>query len=66
MARWLCSSRRLWFLDEPVTALDQAAVDLLVEIVETHLQRGGAVLYATHQPLAIATKTTLTLTGVTR
>ena len=29
MARWLLSSRKLWLLDEPLTALDASAQGLL-------------------------------------
>lgn len=44
----------LWILDEPFTALDVPAVALLARTIESHLTRGGAVIYTTHQDVPIA------------
>jgi heme exporter protein A len=49
----LSSSRRLWILDEPFTALDAHAVRLVQELLESHLQAGGIVLLTTHQEVVI-------------
>ena len=49
LARLLLSESALWVLDEPFTALDVAAVDQLAKIIEAHLQKGGMVVYTTHQ-----------------
>lgn len=40
----------LLLLDEPFTALDQAAVQALVVTLEQHLEAGGMLVYTTHQP----------------
>lgn len=45
---------RTWILDEPFDALDAASVDGLSRLIETHAQRGGAVLLTSHQPIALA------------
>lgn len=42
----------LWVLDEPFSALDVRAVEQLRQIIETHCQRGGMVIYTTHQEVA--------------
>jgi heme exporter protein A len=49
LARLLLSNAALWVLDEPFTALDVAAVAQLAKLIEAHLQRGGMVVYTTHQ-----------------
>jgi heme exporter protein A len=41
----------LWLLDEPTTALDNNAAQLLHERVALHRARGGIVVAATHQVL---------------
>jgi len=45
----LSGSVPLWLLDEPYAALDAAAGRLVEELIEGHVARGGAVVYATHQ-----------------
>ena len=37
MARWLLSARKLWLLDEPLTALDASAQDLLRDVYHQNL-----------------------------
>lgn len=39
----------LWLLDEPFTALDDAGIAMVVELMREQLASGGAVLFATHQ-----------------
>ena len=53
LARLLLSDSPLWILDEPLAALDVGAVELVQELMGTHLARGGMVLYTTHQPLDV-------------
>jgi heme exporter protein A len=40
---------QLWLLDEPFTALDDDGVDLVVDLMRTHLLERGALVFATHQ-----------------
>jgi heme exporter protein A len=61
MARWLLSSRKLWLLDEPLTALDASAQDLLRDVIAEHCATGGAVICATHHAIAIDGKSELRL-----
>lgn len=51
----------VWLLDEPASGLDTAAVDRLAAIVAAHRDGGGAVIVATHQPIALPGATTMVL-----
>ena len=53
LARLLVAGTTLWILDEPLTALDVAAVGLVQTIMEEHLQSGGMVILTTHQELSV-------------
>lgn len=53
LSRLLVSDAKLWVLDEPLTALDKAAVLLLQELIGEHLSKQGMVIFTTHQPLQI-------------
>ncbi|HET9340810.1 MAG TPA: cytochrome c biogenesis heme-transporting ATPase CcmA [Casimicrobiaceae bacterium] len=53
LARLALSRRRVWILDEPVTALDAAGAALLASLVAAHLGRGGLAVASTHAPLAL-------------
>jgi heme exporter protein A len=52
LARVVASGTRLWLLDEPANALDAEGLERLAVIIEDHRANGGAVMAATHQPLA--------------
>ena len=53
LARLLVCGTVLWILDEPLTALDSAAVKLVQGLLEQHLQQGGMVVMTTHQEINI-------------
>lgn len=44
----------LWLLDEPFSALDAGGIELLRTLVREQLERGGAVVFTTHQDPGIA------------
>ena len=48
LARLLLCHRNLWLLDEPYSNLDQEGVDLVDEMLTSHLEAGGACVLATH------------------
>ncbi len=52
LARVVASGASLWLLDEPLNALDSDGSERLTNIVGEHREQGGAVLVASHQPLA--------------
>jgi len=51
LARVSASGAPLWLLDEPLNALDTAGAAQLARLIGGHLDAGGAVLAASHQPL---------------
>ncbi len=53
LARLLISEARLWYLDEPFTAIDKQGVQLLQSCLQQHVSRGGLVVLSTHQDLAL-------------
>lgn len=62
LARLALVRRRLWVLDEPLTALDEAAAAWIAQLLAEHLAGGGAAVIATHQPVAIDAHRSMTLT----
>ncbi|MCA1368924.1 heme ABC exporter ATP-binding protein CcmA [Bradyrhizobium sp. BRP14] len=63
MAKLLVAYRPIWLLDEPTAALDVSADRLFAGLVAAHLDHGGIVIVATHQPLGIAQPKTLQMKG---
>jgi heme exporter protein A len=53
LARLLISEAPLWILDEPLTALDVAAVGLMQDLIAEHLHNQGMVIFTTHQALNV-------------
>lgn len=54
LARLYLSQSPLWLLDEPFTAIDREGVAELQQLLVVHVQRGGAVVLTSHQPLQVA------------
>ncbi len=63
LARLLLCDARLWLLDEPFTALDAQGQEMVRELILEHVQQDGAVVCATHQPLALDGARVLDLAG---
>ncbi|WP_313616633.1 heme ABC exporter ATP-binding protein CcmA [Agrobacterium sp.] len=63
MAKLLVAWRPIWILDEPTAALDASADKMFTGLVEAHLQRGGIVIAATHQPLGLKNAKELQMKG---
>lgn len=53
IARVMASSAPVWLLDEPANGLDAAALARLEDAVARHRANGGAVLIASHTPIAL-------------
>lgn len=51
LARLLISDARIWYLDEPFTAIDRDGVRLIERCMKDHVSSGGAVVVSTHQDL---------------
>ncbi len=52
LARVAGSDVHLWLLDEPLNGLDSGSLGLVEALVAKHRARGGAVVAASHTPLA--------------
>jgi heme exporter protein A len=53
LARLLAAPRPLWLLDEPLAPLDAEQRDLFGAVMAEHLDGGGLILAAVHDPLPI-------------
>jgi heme exporter protein A len=53
LARLPLSGATLWILDEPLTAIDRGGVGLIEELFRAHLGSGGAIIFSSHQQLAL-------------
>ncbi len=49
---WMTNAK-LWLLDEPLVALDERALDIIMNKIEAHRKQGGAVLLTSHQKLPL-------------
>ncbi len=54
LARLLIEDTKLWVLDEVLTSLDRAAVQLMHKLIESHLVEGGMAIVATHEEFTFA------------
>ena len=63
LARLLLCDAGLWLLDEPFTALDTQGQEMVRELILERVQHDGAVVCATHQPLALDGGRVLDLAG---
>lgn len=61
LARVIASGAGIWLLDEPANGLDTASMALLGLAVAQHLNGGGIVVAASHQPLPIDAPVTIAL-----
>ncbi|MBN8808952.1 MAG: heme ABC exporter ATP-binding protein CcmA [Sphingomonas sp.] len=65
IARVVASGAPLWLLDEPANGLDAAALALLENAIARHRSTGGAVLVASHTPLALPSAHSIALADPT-
>lgn len=54
LARLATRRAALWILDEPFTALDAGAMELLSALLATHLAGGGMAVLTSHQTMPLA------------
>lgn len=56
LARLIAAPRSLWLLDEPLSPLDARWRQAAGELMQAHLDRGGIILAAVHDPLPVAAR----------
>ena len=61
LARLLANKACVWILDEPFTALDVAAVQLLQDVIRRHVESGGMAIITTHQAVPMIGEHTRTV-----
>jgi len=63
LARLVAAPRPVWLLDEPTTALDAHAQEILAALMRDHLKGGGLIVAATHGVLPLERASELRLGG---
>jgi heme exporter protein A len=61
LARLLVTTKPLWILDEPITALDVRSAGLMVDLFAEQLRRGGLIMLTSHQEVTLTTHNVRTL-----
>ena len=61
LARLVTRKATLWVLDEPFTALDVRAVDMLSALIAEHVAAGGLAVLTSHQAMPMAGGKAVTL-----
>ncbi len=51
LSRLLITQPRLWVLDEPFTALDDDGKQIIKNMIESHVNDGGMLILASHEPI---------------
>ena len=54
LARLSVTDAKLWVLDEPFVALDTQSLDNLRALLANHVQKGGMLLYTSHQSVELS------------
>lgn len=54
LARLLVDNRRIWILDEPLTALDTRAIEWVFHLIGLHIAQGGLAVIASHHDIPLA------------
>ena len=57
LARMLISDARVWLMDEPFANLDASGHDLVIELIDEHLQKNGICVVAAHHDVELAAPT---------
>ncbi|MBA3536447.1 MAG: cytochrome c biogenesis heme-transporting ATPase CcmA [Tatlockia sp.] len=53
LLRTAMTDASLWLLDEPLIALDTAAIETLMTCLENHIEQGGQVILTSHQKIPL-------------
>lgn len=53
LARLIAAPRPLWLLDEPLSPLDARWRAVMGTLIQAHVEKGGAVIAAVHDPLPV-------------
>lgn len=56
LARFFLSDHKLWIMDEPFSAIDTSGVELLHQLMSSHIAQGGILIVTSHQDLELPQK----------
>lgn len=48
LAKLILSQKPVWIMDEPAAAMDKSGVDLIDDLIQKHISRGGIAIIASH------------------
>lgn len=51
LLQFLISEAKLWLMDEPLVALDEAGMQVLGSLMQAHVKQGGSIIFTSHQAL---------------
>lgn len=54
LAKLFLFPKKVWLLDEPLTALDICSQDIFLTLLTTHIKEKGLAVITTHEPLALS------------
>ena len=61
LAKLFLFPKKIWILDEPLTALDAASQELFLQQCEQHILNGGMCIISSHHPLTFTSTASQTL-----
>lgn len=61
LGRMALEARRLWLLDEPLTALDSEGQDMFSTLMRAHCDAGGAIIAAVHGTFPLTAQSEVTI-----
>ena len=47
--RLILENKKIWILDEPLSNLDNEAIDVLAQTFEDHRSKEGSIIFSSHQ-----------------
>ena len=49
LARIFLSNKKIWILDEPFVSLDIKSQEIIWDMIKTHLNKKGLIIFTSHQ-----------------
>ena len=44
----IIENKKVWFLDEPLSNLDEDSIELMKQTFEDHCAKGGSIIFSSH------------------
>ena len=49
LLRLILEDKKIWFLDEPLSNLDEETIDILAQTFQDHRSKEGSIIFSSHQ-----------------